>query len=370
MMLPLLLLLAGSAGPVQDDQPVIRIQLNREEFARGDRARVYVEAQRDGYLVVLHADPDGRVRVLFPLDPTDDDFVRGARRLELRGRSDRDAFLVDDDDGSGVVLAAYAPDPLRYDGFVRNGHWDYRALVATPARSPQDDALAGLLEIVQRMAGDSSFDYDAVTYLVGSGRRAASRYGSGSAYGYGYGAPYGFRLGFSFGYPYRYRHLYGRFYDPFYYDPFCYDAFWGVPECYGYGFGFGYPRQYGYGRPFLGGGFGSRSDGPRFVIPRDRERVTGIGPRPRGSDRLSVTRGGNTRDSRSVQPRGREPRGPSIAPRGGRQDGGRRTPAVSRGRLGGSGSRPSVSGGRGAWGGSSPAARPATRPSGGGRRRG
>lgn len=350
MMLPLwLLLLAGPA--IQDDQPVIRIQLNREEFARGERARVYVEAQRDGYLVVLHADPNGRVRVLFPLDPTDDDFVRGGRRLELRGRSDRDAFLVDDDDGSGVVLAAYAQDPLRYDGFVRNGHWDYRTLVATPARSPQDDPLAGLLDIAHRMAGDSSFEYDAVTYLVGSGRRVASRYGSGYEYGYGYGARYGLRLGLSFGYPYRSRHFYSHFFDPFYSDPFCYDAFWGVrPGCYGYGFGFGYPRHYGYGRTFLGGGFGSQRGGPRFVIPRDRERLVGIEPRRRVGTS--------------------EPGGTSIAPRGGDRDRGRRSPAVARGRPGGSGSRPSVTrGGRGG-GGTRPAARPATRPSGGGRRRG
>src|SRR5207237_8870678 len=93
-------------------QTPIKVEINHDRFAPGDQARAYVETARDGYLVVLHADPAGRVRVLFPLDPTDDDFIRGGRRQELRGRADRDAFGVDDDGGSGTVLAAVLPGPV------------------------------------------------------------------------------------------------------------------------------------------------------------------------------------------------------------------------------------------------------------------
>ena len=35
---------------------------------------VKVRVENDGFLVVLHADPDGRVRMLFPLDPDDDHY--------------------------------------------------------------------------------------------------------------------------------------------------------------------------------------------------------------------------------------------------------------------------------------------------------
>ncbi|HEV8263579.1 MAG TPA: DUF4384 domain-containing protein [Gemmatimonadales bacterium] len=364
MFLALLLSLAPAVA--QADDPPVRVQINHEQFYRGDRARVYVQTERDGHLLVLHADPDGRVRVLFPLDPTDDDFVRGGRRQEIRGRSGRDAFFVDGEDGSGTVLAALSPDPFRYDAFVRNGHWDYRALGAGNT-SLKDDPLAGLVDIVQRMAGETRFEYDAATYIVG--RQIASRYGYGSYYGYGY--PYRFRFGLSFGYPYRY----GYFNDPFY-DPFCYDPFWSwtgscyfpyAPYAYGFGYsGFYYSRPYVYGRTYLGGGFVSR--GSRFVIPRDRVRdsgVRGIQPRPRvGSADV-----GRQATSRGVQPRERSPRATSTPPRA-RDGGGSRSappPRVSRGGSSGSGSRPSVSRG------SSGASRPASRPSnggGGGRRRG
>ena len=78
-MLALLLVLAQSP---------VTVQLNHDQFTSGDHARVYVQSAQDGHLVVLHADPDGRIRVLFPLDPRDDDFIRGGRKFELRGRAD------------------------------------------------------------------------------------------------------------------------------------------------------------------------------------------------------------------------------------------------------------------------------------------
>src|SRR5712691_12843263 len=110
MMLALLFapLLAQNPNPVT-------VRLNHDQYRAGDRARVYVETAQDGYLVVLHADAEGRVRVLFPLDPSDDDFVRGGKRFEVRGRGDRDAFQIESDEGSGTVLAAVAKDPFTFD---------------------------------------------------------------------------------------------------------------------------------------------------------------------------------------------------------------------------------------------------------------
>jgi hypothetical protein len=296
MILPLLLSLVG---PLQADPPV-RITLNHEQFTRGDRARVHVEPAQDGHLVVLHADPDGRVRVLFPLDPSDDDFVRGGKRREIRGRSDRDAFFVDAADGAGTVLAVLSRDPLTYDAFVLNDHWDYRALGATDLR---DDPLAGLLDIARRMTGETRFEYDAATYVVGG--QIASRDGYR-----GYGYPYRFGVGLSFGYPWG-----GG------YDPFCYDPFWGW-RCGSRFGGFGYSAYYFGGpysyRPYAYSRYPRawpRSvGGSRFVMPRDRVRVTGIEPRRRG---LSADRGAMPRGSR----------GPAMAPRGGSTS---RGPAMSR----------------------------------------
>jgi hypothetical protein len=331
MIIPLLLSLVGTA-PLQAEPP-IRVDLNHEQFTRGDRARVYVETAQDGHLVVLHADPDGRVRVLFPPDPSDDDFLRGGKRLEIRGRSDRDAFFVDAEDGAGTVLAVISPDPLTYDAFVRNDHWDYRALGATDLRN---DPLAGLLDIARRMAGDTRFEYDAASYVVGG--QIASRYGYGSGYGYGY--PSRFILGLSFGSPYGYG-----------YDPFCYDPWWGwSAACSRFGFGssgYYYSRPYVY-RPYVNGryptfgrGFGR---GSRFVIPSDRVRVTGIEPRRR------VTSANTAPTWRGIQPRSRSSSGSSMSPRGGSSRGPSMSPRGGSGR-GSSTSRPSGSRGSSSRGG-------------------
>jgi hypothetical protein len=365
MMLSLLLLLAGPAQKADD--PPVRIDLNHEQFTRGDRARVYVQTAEDGHLVVLHADPEGRIRVLFPLDPSDDDFVRGGRRVEIRSRSDRDAFFVDAGDGSGTVVAVLSPDALSFDAFVRNDHWDYRSLGPT-SEDQRSDPLAGLLDVARRMAGDSHFEYDVATYVVGD--QIASRYGYGSDYdgygSYGFGHPYSYSFGVGFGYPWGY-------------DPFCYDPFWGWSCGARFG-GFGYYSPYYYGRSYvyrpyiyrsygyngfsrfsgIGRNFGS---GSRFVMPRDRVQVRqrGIEPRARGG----FTNPGNTSrgsGSRGIAPR---ERAPSMSPRGGSSRG----PSVSRpsggsrGRVGpssaprGGGSR---SGARSSGGGS--------RSGGGGRR--
>src|SRR5881396_4038637 len=170
MMLSLMVSLLASAPPeaIRSDDPPIKVSLNQDNyFQRGDRARVKVRTAEDGYVVVLRSDAQGRVRVLFPLDPTGDDFVRGGHTIELRGRGDREAFYVDDSDGSGLVLAARSAAPFKFDGFVRGDHWDYRVLTAHEAG---DDKEAALPDMVQRMATEGGFDYDAVTYAVASAR--------------------------------------------------------------------------------------------------------------------------------------------------------------------------------------------------------
>src|SRR5262249_24937465 len=74
MLLTLSLVLA-SATPVRPivfrpgDAPV-HVWLNNDgRFAAGDHARASVRFVDDGYLLVLAMDVEGRVRVLFPIDP-------------------------------------------------------------------------------------------------------------------------------------------------------------------------------------------------------------------------------------------------------------------------------------------------------------
>src|SRR5256885_11693471 len=181
MLLPLMLSLVGSAlapanaasARVVSDDPPIKVWLNHDNYYRGDKARVNVRQDDDGYVVVLRADADGRVRVLFPLDPGDDAFVRGGETIEVRGRGDREAFYVDEREGSGVVLAARSATPFKFDAFVRGDHWDYRVLDVRQAGGGKGTAPGG---IVQRMTPDGHFDYDAASYGVSTERAERDAY--------------------------------------------------------------------------------------------------------------------------------------------------------------------------------------------------
>ena len=101
MISALLLPLLFSGAPAQPaaatrDDPPIRLWIsNDRRFLPGDRAKVQVRTEYDGYLIVFHVDPEGRLRVLFPLDPDKDNFVRGDKKYEVRGRGGREAFEVD-----------------------------------------------------------------------------------------------------------------------------------------------------------------------------------------------------------------------------------------------------------------------------------
>src|SRR5713101_1641471 len=160
MLLPLLLLFAApatspaAATAVRGDDPPVKVWLDQDNYRRGDKAHLNIKLGEDGYLVVLRADADRRVRVLFPFDRGDDAFVRG----------DREAFSIDEREGSGLVLAARSVTPFKFDEFVRGDHWDYRVLPAG------DDKEQTLLDIGQRMVRDGHFDYDAVNYTVASPR--------------------------------------------------------------------------------------------------------------------------------------------------------------------------------------------------------
>src|SRR5262245_15836519 len=110
MLLPLLLALTPFVASPKADDPFITVRLNHDTYDVGDRARIYIQTARDGYVVILHADPQGRVRVLFPIDPDQDNFVRGERKFEVLSRSGREGLQIDYEGGTGTILAAYARD--------------------------------------------------------------------------------------------------------------------------------------------------------------------------------------------------------------------------------------------------------------------
>ena len=280
LLLPLLVAGApgGSGALAAGDDPAIQVWISSDrKFLPGEHAKVQVRTLEDGYLIVLHVDPDGHLRVLFPIDPKDDNFVRGGRKYEIRGRGGRESFTADDRTGRGTVYAAVSHDPMRFDEFTLTDHWDYRNLA--PQRLAADPE-PELNDLVRRMV-DGSFDYDALTYDViervvyadsyGSSYYGDSYYGSYGGYGCGYsyygcsrsyyGSPFSLSIGLFFGRPYSYRRYYSYypyyaaaydpFYDPFFYDPYYYRPTYVYPVRY-YPYHGGYYAPY-YNHPYYGG---------------------------------------------------------------------------------------------------------------------
>jgi hypothetical protein len=156
-------LLLPNAHPVSaTTDPPIRLKLSHDSYERGDRARVHIKLAQDGYLLVLRRDANGHVRVLYPLEPDDEQRVPGGKEFEVRGRGDREAFAVDEATGTGTVLAVRADEPFNFSDFLHGSRWDYRALSDSASGG---DAESALLDLVDRMTS-GRYDYDTVGYAV------------------------------------------------------------------------------------------------------------------------------------------------------------------------------------------------------------
>src|ERR1043166_3304114 len=262
------------------DGAPVRLWMNNQRLYReGERVRIQVDTDVEGFLLVLNYDTEGRVKVLFPLDPRDDSRVQAGRRYEVRDQDGSQAFIASGD-GTGLIYSAVSPEPWRFEDVVAQDRWDYTKLDVDPrSQNPERD----LTEVVQRIAGSRGFDYDVMGYRVYGERSYATGGYSRTIYVYDdalycnnwywrYNAcrrwPYDGGWSFSTGI------YFGSFY-PYAYDPFFY--------------GYGY-RPFGYGyRPF-GYGFGGyypyvpyypgRYSRPRATIVG---RARGYTIQPRGS---------------------------------------------------------------------------------------
>jgi hypothetical protein len=279
LLLPLLLSGSGEPPMALKDDPPIQLWISSDRrFLPGDQAQVQVRTEQDGYLLIFHVDPEGYLRVLFPLDPDKDTFVRGGKKYEVRGRGGRETFEADAK-GRGTVYAAVSRDPFRFEGFVLGDHWDYRALAPSRlSNNPESE----LNDLVRRMA-QGSFDYDLLNYDVVDRAAYASEYSAhyyGGYYSNAYdpgcysfacgSSYYGSGIGFSFffGWPYRryyydpYYYAYYPYYNPFYYNPYYYAPAYYPRYVYPHGYhnypygGYGYGHGYGYDKHrYYGAGY-------------------------------------------------------------------------------------------------------------------
>ncbi|MBK7716785.1 MAG: DUF4384 domain-containing protein [Gemmatimonadetes bacterium] len=146
------------------DRPRINVWLNRDDvYNRGDNARVYFKSDQDAYVTILRVDTDGRIRVLFPIDPWEDNWARGGRTFEVLGRERDEAFRVDDYPGVGYLFAIASEDPFNYDDLVRGDHWDYRAISDGRVRG---DPYVAVADLAERIGQADAYDYDVAEYNV------------------------------------------------------------------------------------------------------------------------------------------------------------------------------------------------------------
>ena len=332
---PLLAALVGTtlaalptAASATLEDPPIRITLNkRGVLERGDRVRAFIRTAEDGYVLVLHAEPDGRIRVLFPLDPFYDDYVRGGDKLEIRGRGDREAFRVLERDGVGTVFAAYSRDPFTLGAFILADHWDYRALDEwriTGDRDPEGELIA----LAQEITGQTFFEYDVLQYGVGVSytayRNTVFQFSAGLGWGwspYYWGRP-GFALSWGIDpwYPRYYWASHRRwaslhFCDGFFYDPwacslaYTYGGLWNDP--------FWYSGYYGYwNSPTYWDYYGYAPYGSAYAYrQRDRVRYTStrFGPAALGGGKYTFKSGVQSGLTGGVGMRQRAPEGYRLA---------------------------------------------------------
>ncbi|MFI5235092.1 MAG: DUF4384 domain-containing protein [Gemmatimonadales bacterium] len=149
---------------IGEARPKISVWTNSTDpYQRGDRVRVYVSAETDAYVTVLRVDTDGRVRVLYPVEPWQDNFVRGGRTFEVIGRDDDNAFDVDDNPGVGYVFAVASADSFAYTGFIRGDHWDYRTIADGRVSG---DPYVALTDFASKITAQGDWDYDITPYYV------------------------------------------------------------------------------------------------------------------------------------------------------------------------------------------------------------
>ncbi len=124
------------------------------------------QTEQDGYVTVLRVDTDGRVRVLFPREPWEDNLARGGRVYEVRDAWGFSGFRADAYPGLGYLFAVVAAEPFIYDPIESEQRWNYE-LVADGGRI-RGDPYAALTELAARIVpeGSQDWDYDIAPYHV------------------------------------------------------------------------------------------------------------------------------------------------------------------------------------------------------------
>ncbi len=78
----------------------------------GDPIRIFFEVTRDSYLMIYNIDTRGRMHVLLPFDPWQDNFVQAGRVYEIPGDWDDFSLTVEGPGGAEYIQAIASPRPF------------------------------------------------------------------------------------------------------------------------------------------------------------------------------------------------------------------------------------------------------------------
>jgi hypothetical protein len=241
------------------EPPGVRIWTNHGDVYRhAERVQVFFRTERDAYVTVLRVDTDGRVRVLFPLDPGDPNLARGGETYTVPGVDDRNAFMVDDAPGVGYVFAVASQDPFDYDAFTYDNHWSFQAIANLSDGRVHGDPYASLQELVQHVMPEGYADYD--THLLPYDVEQRHDYPRFLCYDCHAYTPYAYWDPYSVWCP---RFSLAVYYNPFYFYP----SYWYPTRYYG-GTNVVYVRPGLVGRQYV---FRTRNDqAAPYMVYRDR----------------------------------------------------------------------------------------------------
>ena len=162
---------AAPPGPPAAQTPYIALSAgDRDFFTSGDRVQVSFRSATDGYVMVFRVDTDGRIRVLFPRHPGDENYVRGGQtHLE-------DAFAVDEYPGVGYLFAIVSLDRLDYGAWVQGDRWSFNSVA--PRGRISGDPYVALADLEQQLLprGYGAYAHDVLPYLVAGSPAAYSEY--------------------------------------------------------------------------------------------------------------------------------------------------------------------------------------------------
>jgi hypothetical protein len=137
-----------------------------DPVTRGEPMTVHYRTDVDGYVTIMRVDTDGRLRVLYPFRPDEDNFARGGIEHRVPGRKGDYTLRVEEYPGEGFLFALVTLDPLEFPRQDAGGDFDYPAL-GVPARITTDPyaVFAGVLAVLIPQ-GYLAYAQDAVPYFV------------------------------------------------------------------------------------------------------------------------------------------------------------------------------------------------------------